>query len=133
MRREDLDPISRLQSVNENFGDALKDIAHYSQSRDKPFEKTAIQTSKYLNRLLTIAETLFPNGLPEKYKSLKKVNKRLYAQRKTEPFEAALQNLENPNVWEELKSLGIQNIENYKGELTDLNLHINQHVRTQNS
>ncbi|MDH6097499.1 hypothetical protein NWP21_01295 [Anabaenopsis sp. FSS-46] len=138
INREDLSKWLRLWSVNENFGDALKDIKHYGSSPTNAFETTAIQTSKYINRLLTIAETLFKDGLPEKYKNLKDVNEKLYDVRK-EPIATALKKFdqENENPLTQLKKVleinedlkPDEKIQAYKQYLTQLNLYTNQEVR----
>lgn len=136
MNRRSLGIWPRLWSVNENFGDALKDIEHYRQLKEHTFVKTAIQTSKYVKRLLIIAETLL-EGLTDEYQQLKQINEALFAQRKTEPINKALENLA-AGVWEGLEKLLKVNSETgdhdkikaYERVLTELNLHINVDVRT---
>lgn len=44
-----------LESFNENFGDALKDINHYKKG-EKAFERTMVQVSKYLGRCFESAD-----------------------------------------------------------------------------
>ncbi len=142
LTRQGLTVWQQLWSANENFGDALKDIKHYSDSKSHPFEKTAIQTSKYVDRLLTIAESLIPEEV-KKCKALKELNSQIYGQRKM-PFDKALEEL-NSDFWRDFKeSLALLadpiseladpisdkgKIEFYKKALTKLNLDINTRVR----
>jgi hypothetical protein len=121
----------KLGSFNEQFGDALKDIAHYrvqSEENPHPFVKTAVQTSKYLDRLLKIAGEIQKEmrvEAPPQQSGLGAVNQGLLALRgdkdpefaTVEPF---LEGLEN---------LGISSPDEYIEKLTDLNVQINALVR----
>ncbi|MCA1826305.1 MAG: hypothetical protein ABR567_13360 [Myxococcales bacterium] len=76
--KAELSKMEMLESLNEQFGDALKDIEHYSHQGPEnpdPFAKTAVQTSKYVKRLFAIADML-KQPLEEKEKKLSAINGR---------------------------------------------------------
>lgn len=56
--RQSLQPIHLLESFNEQYGDFLKDIKHYTYQTETPPGRVYYRCSKYLKRLFAVADEL---------------------------------------------------------------------------
>jgi hypothetical protein len=118
----------RLQSLNEQFGDSLKDLAHAHGD----LEGGAVKVSKYIGRFLKMVHAIqaakgISAGEMEKISgliaSLEAINSTLFGMRKKpDTFDKA-------KVHELLAGVGIGSLERYREILEQITLHMNMLAR----